>query len=137
MGGPDQDRVAAFARARVVITGVDEIGHTDFTVHGLSARFRQANLAHTLLTALMVEEQACAGVFRKGDDAMHGLAFGRGGTGRQVRRRVSLALRRPAAQLLDDVEVLGVKHRQPLARRDDLHCAENRHVVQLHSPRRP
>src|SRR5207247_8400934 len=53
-GRANPDRVAAFGRARVVITGVDEIGHTPFTVHSLHTRFRQANLAHALLTTLMV-----------------------------------------------------------------------------------
>jgi hypothetical protein len=45
--------------------------------------------------------------------------------------RGGLVRRRHAAQFLDDVEVLGVKHRQSLARRHDLHGAEDCHVVQL------
>src|SRR5262249_6120416 len=64
------DRVAALERARVVRTRVHEIGHAHLAVDRLSARLRRPNLAHTLLGALMVEEQARAGLLGEGDDAM-------------------------------------------------------------------
>src|SRR5262249_59441192 len=105
-GGPPQDREAALGRARIVVARVDEIGHAHLAVHFLTARLRLPDLLHAFLAALVVDEQARTGVLREGDDAMDGLALGRGRRGRQVPRRTRPAPLRRAAQLLHDVQAL-------------------------------
>src|SRR5262245_29893767 len=106
-GGADENRIAAFRGARTVLARVGEMGHANLTMHILSARLCCTDLADALLTALMVDEQSRARVAREGDDPVHRLAFRDGMAGRQVPCGVSLAACGHAAQLLDDVTVLG------------------------------